>query len=171
MLHIDPSKLVIAVSTHLRPVPLRVTVKLWRESCPDYRQMYVVVSHPEGAVRFEPPERCQVIHTGRVPQHPGCMSKTWNLAMQWAFQDPDVEWLLCSMDDVGVRSGWLDLVNRHAFQLYLAPCGERERDLRPHCCPNAPIITLEIQSDAHLPIRSPAGRNYSNRLRPRRARQ
>jgi hypothetical protein len=124
MTHVDPSKLVIAVSTHLRPVPLRVTVKLWRESCPDYRRMYVVVNHPDGAAGFEPPERCRIIHTGRVPQHPGCMSRTWNLAMQWAFQDPEVEWLLCSMDDVGVRQGWLDLVNRHAFQFYLAPCGD-----------------------------------------------
>lgn len=120
---VDPAKLVIAISTHNRPVPLRVTKRLWAESCPDYRAMLVIGNHPHD-MHGEPPARGFVIPTGRVPQHPGCMAKTWNLAMQWAFADPEVEWLLCSMDDVGVKPGWLDLVNQHAFDFYLAPCGD-----------------------------------------------
>lgn len=122
-LTVDPKKLVIVISTHNRPVPLRVTMKLWAESCPDYRAMLVIGNHPHD-MYVEPPARGFVIPTGRVPQHPGCMAKTWNLAMQWAFGDPEVEWLLCSMDDVGVRDGWLDLVNQHAYDFYLAPCGD-----------------------------------------------
>ena len=123
-LHIDPARLVIAISTHLRPVPLRVTAKFWAETTPGYRQMYVLVNHPEGAVGFEPPERCTILQDSRVPEHPGCMAKTWNTAMLWAFRDPQVDWLLCSMDDVGVKAGWLDLVNQHAYDFYLAPCGD-----------------------------------------------
>lgn len=123
-LTVDPAKLAICVSTHLRPGPLRVTVKQWVATCPDYRQMYVFVHHPQGTEGFEPPERCEIIPTGRLPEHPGCMAKTWNLAFQWAFSDPEVEWCLCSMDDVAVRAGWLDLVNQHAFDFYLAPCGD-----------------------------------------------
>lgn len=127
-LHVDPARTVIAISTHYRPVQLRVAAKLWRETCPDYRRMYVFVNHPKGAEGFDPefrPPRCIVLSTSRVPEHPGCMSKTWNLAMQWAFGDPNVEWLLCSMDDVGIRAGWLDLINLHPeFQFFLAPCGD-----------------------------------------------
>lgn len=126
-LTVDPRKLVIAISTHLRPVPLRMTAHLWAGTCPDYRHMYVIVNHPNGAWGFDSgvrPERCTVLQTPRVPEHPGCMAKTWNLAMQWAFGDPEVEWLLCSMDDVAVREGWLPRVNDHAYDVYLAPCGD-----------------------------------------------
>jgi len=121
---IDPSRMAIAISTHLREVPLRITVENWVKTCPDYRQMYVFVHHPDGVAKFEPPPRCTVLPTSRIPEHVGCMAKTWNLAFMWAFRDPAVEWILCSMDDIAVKPGWLELVNRHAFDIYLAPCGD-----------------------------------------------
>jgi hypothetical protein len=123
---IDFSRTSIAISTHNRPAYLIECAKAWAETAPDYRAMFAVVNHPDGATGFSPPDpmRCRIIHTGRVPEHAGCMAKTWNLAMQWAFRDPQVDWCLCSMDDAEIRPGWANVVAAHDFDLYFAPAGD-----------------------------------------------
>ena len=121
---IDFSKVAVAISTHNRPPQLIECVRQWVETLPDYRAMHVIVNHPDGARGFVPPPRCQIIQSGRVPEHVGCMAKTWNLAMQWGFRDPEVEWLLCSMDDVVITPGWPMLLTFYDADLYMAPAGD-----------------------------------------------
>lgn len=122
---IDFAKLDIAVVTHNRPVMLQRCINRWAETAPSYRDMYVILNHPEGARGVQPPPRCSLVPTGRIPEHPGCMSKAWNLAMQWAFRDAETEWLLCSMDDLEVRDrDWPYLVNAVDRDLYMAPAGD-----------------------------------------------
>lgn len=121
---VDFARLAIVISTHNRPAGLVDCADRWVKTTPDYRAMHVLVHHPDGANGFEPPPRALIHHTGRVPEHAGCMSKTWNLGMQWAFRDSEVEWCLCSMDDGEAHPGWADLVARHDYDLYQAPAGD-----------------------------------------------
>ncbi len=121
---IDYGKLVITIATHNRPAYLQVCANAWASTAPTYRQMRVIVNHPDGDAGFKPPERCHVLHTGRPPEHVGCIARTWNLAMLWAFRDPEVEWLLCSFDDVSVAPGWAAVLERRDADLYLAPASD-----------------------------------------------
>jgi hypothetical protein len=91
---------------------------------PTYRHLYLLAGHPETGRGVELPERSQVISMGRTPESAGHMSRTWNTAMLWAFRDPEVEWLLCSMDDVEVQVGWVELISQHDADLYVAPAGD-----------------------------------------------
>lgn len=118
------SRMVIAIVTWNRPAKLQALARTLSATAPDYRGMYVIVNHPDGAVGFDPPFRCRVVNSGRPPEHPGCMAKSWNLAMLWAFRDPEVEWLLCAMDDLEVSPGWADCLGRYDASLYLAPAGD-----------------------------------------------
>lgn len=122
---IDFGKMDIAIVTHNRPAMLSRCLHRWAETAPAYRQIHVVLNHPDGIRGVTPPPRTELIPTGRPPEHPGCMAKAWNLAMLWAFRDAETEWLLCSMDDVEVRDGdWPLLVNAVDRDLYLAPAGD-----------------------------------------------
>lgn len=122
----DLSRVAIVISTHNRPAYLHACAKGWVDSAPNYWAMHVLVHHPDGAAGFELPPRARVISTGRVPEHAGCMSKTWNLGMQWAFRDPEVEWCLCSMDDAVISPGWPEVVGKykHDCDLFMAPAGD-----------------------------------------------
>ena len=121
---IDLSKVVVVVSTHNRPHYLQRCVQGWLKSAPTLRRVYALVHHPEGDVGFSCPLECQIVHTGRVPEHAGCMSKTWNLAFQWGFRDPEVEWVICSMDDAEITPGWPEKLAAFDADLYLAPAGD-----------------------------------------------
>jgi hypothetical protein len=121
---VDYSKMVIAIATHNRPVYAQTLADSWAATAPAYREMRVIVNHPLGAEGFTPPPRCSILRTGRPPEHPGCMARTWNLAMLWAFRDPEVEWLLCSMDDTEVLPGWPAILEKRKADLYLAPASD-----------------------------------------------
>jgi len=121
---IDFSKLAIAISTHNRPNYLQKVANAWSDTAPDYKEMYIFVHHPDGDKNFLPPKQCQVIHTGRIPEHAGCLSKTWNMAMQWAFRDPKIEWLACALDDAVILPGWAEILTKRDADLYVAPAGD-----------------------------------------------
>lgn len=121
---IDFARMSIVISTHNRPAYLLACAKGWLESAPTYREMHVIVNHPHGALGFELPPRAQILYTGRIPEHVGCMSKTWNLGMQWAFRNPEVEWCLCSMDDAVIFPGWAPVIENLDCDLFMAPAGD-----------------------------------------------
>jgi hypothetical protein len=121
---LDFSRLAIAIVTWNRPAQLQALAERLVETIPEYRMVYVIVNHPDGAKGFQPPNRCLVISSGRPPEHHGCMAKSWNLAMLWAFRDPETEWLLCTMDDLRVLPGWPAVFDKHEADLYLAPAGD-----------------------------------------------
>ena len=121
----EAERLAIVVATHLRPALLPTVVQAWANTAPGYRALHVLVNHPDGAATLDAlPERCRVTHTGRTPEHAGCMARTWNLALQWAFRDPEVAWCLCAMDDTQPLPGWPAVVASRDADLYLAPAGD-----------------------------------------------
>lgn len=118
-------RLAIVVVTHNRPTQLRATIRDWTFSCPDYVRMRVIVNHPDGMNGITVPERCQVVHSGRPPEHQGNLAQSWNLGLLWAFRDPEVDWVALSQDDVVIEPGWLALANRVRADLYAAPAGDQ----------------------------------------------
>jgi hypothetical protein len=124
---LDYTKLAIAIVTWKRPKELQRTLHAWTQTLPDYRAGYIIANHQDSVnVDVQIPERFTVIPTGRPPEHAGNLSQSWNLAMLWAFRDPAVEWLLCSQDDVDIRSGWVEAIQSSPDRdLYLAPAGDQ----------------------------------------------
>lgn len=123
---IDYSKLSLAIVTWNRPGNLRKCLASWIDTLPKYRATYVVNNGEEIEGWSEVSGRWSVIATGRPPEHVGNLAQSWNLAMLWAFRDSDVEWLLCSQDDMEAKSGWTDIIDgTSARDLYLAPAGDR----------------------------------------------
>lgn len=124
---IDYARLAIAVVTWKRPNDLNRALHAWTATLPTYRAGYIIANHPESvnADTYIPP-RYLIVPSGRPPEHAGNLSQSWNLAMLWAFRDPDVEWLMCSQDDVDIRPGWVEAIqNNPERDLYLAPAGDR----------------------------------------------
>lgn len=120
---IDFHKVAIAITTHNRPEYAQLCTQQWAATT-DYRQMFLLVNHPDGAKGVTLPPHCEVIHVGRIPEHGGCMAQTWNTAFHWAFRDPEIEWLICSMDDAVITPGWPPLLDRYEADLYQAPAGD-----------------------------------------------
>jgi hypothetical protein len=44
--------------------------------------------------------------------------------MQWAFRDPDVDWLWCMHDDVWIAPGWPSIIASYPADVYAAPFGD-----------------------------------------------
>ena len=129
---IDWARVAVAVVTCCRPELCRATVAAAHDTLPDYRALYVIGNHPNDLLDVagpmvmteEPRRRWQFIATGRPPEHHGCLAGSWNLAMLWAFRDPEVEWLWCLQDDMEILFGWPELVKKRDADLYLAPAGD-----------------------------------------------
>lgn len=126
MVHpIDPSRLEIAVVGHTRHTDLQAALHLWPLTIPGYRQITLIANHPTTTQGLVLPDRTHVVPTGRIPNHVGQLSESWNLAFLWTFvQHPETEWVILSQDDVRVAPGWVELVNAHPAEVYNAPAGD-----------------------------------------------
>lgn len=121
------SRVALCVATHNRPEYLERCVANWLRTIPNLRALHVLVNHPDGARTFQPTLSTldyNVIHTGRPPEHGGCMAQTWNTAFLWAFRDPDVDWCICSMDDASILPGWVEKLAARDADFYAAPAGD-----------------------------------------------
>jgi len=114
----------IVIVTHNRSAMLQELALAWAATAPTYHAMRIITYNPAGVAAFKPLPRCEVARLWWPPEHVGCMAKMWNLAMIWAFRDPEVEWLLCSMDDTEVSAGWPELLASRDADLYLAPASD-----------------------------------------------
>jgi hypothetical protein len=127
---IDFAKLAIAIVTHRRPKEVQHTLRTALASVPGYRVLYVLGNHPDdqagiGKLVVETKDaRVQFLPTGRIPEHGGRLAESWNTAFQWAFRDPEVEWLWCMHDDLDITPGWSDLVHGRDADVYVAPFGD-----------------------------------------------
>lgn len=124
---IDFERMDIAVVTCGRPMWLVATVQAWAETTPTYHRIHAICNSEDGAAaadRLRGYDDLCVHRTGRPPEHAGNLAQSWNLAMLWAFRDSEVEWLLCSQDDVFVAPGWPAALERYDADLYVAPVGD-----------------------------------------------
>lgn len=123
-------KLAIAIVTHNRPAIAQQTIDGALRSVPNYRACYLIGNHPLdestiGQTFLAANDlRRRFISTGRIPEHTGRLAESWNLAMQWAFRDPEVEWLWCMHDDITIQPGWSEKVIARPAELYSAPFGD-----------------------------------------------
>jgi hypothetical protein len=124
------AKLAIAIVTHNRPEIVKETINKVLCSIPYFKTCYLIGNHPDDRANagseflsIGDPRR-QFISTGRILEHQGRLAESWNTAIQWAFRDPEIEWLWCMHDDVNIFPGWFDLITQRQAELYVAPFGD-----------------------------------------------
>lgn len=114
----------LLVVTHNRPALLRDTLECWRETGGRFRRTVIVQNHGEGLHDVTLVGDTVIVQTGQHPWNPGCLPRSWNLGWQWALNDPDVCWVMCSQDDVSVHGDWLGKVASRDADFYNAPGGD-----------------------------------------------
>jgi len=120
----DLARAALLVVTHNRPELLRHTLGCWRGTGGRFRRTVIVQNHGKGLDDVEIAGDTIIVQSGQHLGNPGNMSRSWNLGWQWAFNDLDVQWIMCSQDDVDVKGDWLGKVASRDADFYNAPGGD-----------------------------------------------
>lgn len=120
---INPGNFVIYIVTYNRPEALNNSIRGYLASLPFIPKMFVISNHSVCKIDADLKKYVQVIYNNMRPDESwGYLTRSWNQCFQYGFRE--YEWVLCSQDDVIVKSGWLELVNSSDYDFYLAPLGD-----------------------------------------------
>ena len=117
----DPRQLSIWIVTYNRPRAINQAITDWLATTDENVPINVISNHSKLSLDKDYGSRVTVYMNPLRPDESwGYLPRNWNQCFYLGFKEYD--WVLCSQDDVRVKSGWIDLLKKHShYDFYTAP--------------------------------------------------
>ncbi|MBS1722810.1 MAG: hypothetical protein JSS66_07510 [Armatimonadetes bacterium] len=120
----EPQNVELFIVNYRRHKEVHNTVVNWLETFP-FERINVIDNHGSLTLevfREEDRDKIRILRTGRPDWMLGSLAECWNMAYCHTF--PTRDWVVCSQDDVVVKHGWADCVEKSGFATLFAPKGD-----------------------------------------------
>lgn len=117
----NANSLSIWIITYNRPDSINRAVSDFLNSTPETAPINIISNHSKLELRRDYGSRVKVwVNTLRPDESWGYLARNWNQCLYLGLKDH--EWVLCSQDDVHIKPGWLELVQKNPrYSFYTAP--------------------------------------------------